>query len=74
MILILFLREQQEQVSFMKSGITTRNANFNHLIDQVERIALHFSAVIMQCPHCLDTLPCPIRPGLGEHSISLGEQ
>ncbi len=44
LILILFLREQQEQVSFMKSGIATRNANFNHLIDQVERIALRFSA------------------------------
>ncbi|MEQ2026963.1 RNA repair transcriptional activator RtcR [Xenorhabdus szentirmaii] len=42
-----FLREQQEQVAFLKSGIATRNANFNHLIDQVERVALRSAAPIL---------------------------
>ncbi|MGJ0625390.1 RNA repair transcriptional activator RtcR [Xenorhabdus bovienii] len=42
-----FLHEQQEQVAFLKSGIATRNANFNRLIDQVERVALRSSAPIL---------------------------
>ncbi|MEQ1963952.1 RNA repair transcriptional activator RtcR [Xenorhabdus khoisanae] len=42
-----FLREQQEQVAFLKSGIATRNANFNRLIDQVERVALRSTAPIL---------------------------
>ncbi|AOM41494.1 RNA repair transcriptional activator RtcR [Xenorhabdus hominickii] len=42
-----FLREQQEQVAFLKSGIATRNANFNRLIDQIERVALRSTAPIL---------------------------
>ncbi|WP_340609105.1 RNA repair transcriptional activator RtcR [Xenorhabdus bharatensis] len=42
-----FLREQQEQVAFLKSGIATRNASFNHLIEQIERVALRSSAPIL---------------------------
>ncbi|MDR0219241.1 MAG: RNA repair transcriptional activator RtcR [Enterobacteriaceae bacterium] len=42
-----FLREQQEQVAFLKAGIATRNANFNRLIDQVERVALRSCAPIL---------------------------
>ncbi|OTA17950.1 transcriptional regulator [Xenorhabdus vietnamensis] len=43
-----FQREQQEQVAFLKSGIATRNTNFNRLIDQVERVALRSTAPILQ--------------------------
>ena len=42
-----FQREQQQSVSFLKSGIDTRNATFNHLIDQIERVALRSSAPIL---------------------------
>ncbi|KAA8999357.1 AAA family ATPase [Affinibrenneria salicis] len=42
-----FLREQQSSVSFLKSGIETRNATFNALIDQIERVALRSSAPML---------------------------
>lgn len=42
-----FLHEQQRSVSFLKSGIETRNATFNALIDQIERVALRSNAPIL---------------------------
>ncbi|QIZ45401.1 RNA repair transcriptional activator RtcR [Dickeya zeae] len=42
-----FLREQQASVSFLKAGIATRNATFNRIIDQIERVALRSSAPIL---------------------------
>lgn len=39
-----FQREQQHSVSFLKAGIDTRNATFNALIDQIERVALRSTA------------------------------
>lgn len=36
-----FAREQQESVSFLKAGITTRSAAFNTLIEQLEHVAIH---------------------------------
>lgn len=34
-----FQREQEETVSFLKSGIATRNGDFNRMIEQIERVA-----------------------------------
>ncbi len=42
-----FQHEQQQSVSFLKAGIETRNATFNKLIDQIERVALRSSAPIL---------------------------
>lgn len=42
-----FLHEQQRSVSFLKSGIETRNATFNALIDQIERVALRSNAPLL---------------------------
>ena len=36
-----FRDEQQEAASFLKSGIATRNASFNRLIDRIEQVAIH---------------------------------
>ena len=35
-----FREEQQASVSFLKSGIETRNANFNKLIERIEQVAV----------------------------------
>ena len=35
-----FAVEQQEDTSFLKSGIETKNGEFNRLIDQIERVAI----------------------------------
>jgi transcriptional regulatory protein RtcR len=35
-----FRKEQQEGLSFLKSGIDTRNAAFNRLIERIEQVAL----------------------------------
>jgi transcriptional regulatory protein RtcR len=35
-----FRQEQQEAISFLKSGIETRNAQFNKLIDRIEKVAI----------------------------------
>ncbi|QYF94603.1 RNA repair transcriptional activator RtcR [Massilia sp. PAMC28688] len=35
-----FSREQAEGVDFLKSGIETRNASFNTMIDEIERVAI----------------------------------
>jgi transcriptional regulatory protein RtcR len=36
-----FREEQREAASFLKSGIPTRNAQFNQLIDRIEEVAIH---------------------------------
>lgn len=36
-----FDAERRDNVSFLKSGIPTRNAAFNALIDKIERVAIH---------------------------------
>jgi transcriptional regulatory protein RtcR len=35
-----FQQEQREAVSFLKSGIETRNASFNRLIERIEQVAI----------------------------------
>ncbi|MDC6117604.1 RNA repair transcriptional activator RtcR [Serratia rubidaea] len=42
-----FLHEQQHSVSFLKSGIETRNTTFNILIDRIEHVALRSSAPLL---------------------------
>lgn len=42
-----FQHEQQSSVSFLKSGIETRNPTFNVLIEQIERVAQRSSAPIL---------------------------
>lgn len=42
-----FEREQQDAVQFLKSGIATRNARFNALIDEIERVAVRSRAPIL---------------------------
>ncbi len=36
-----FQQELQDDISFLKSGIETRNVAFNQLIDQIEKVAIH---------------------------------
>jgi transcriptional regulatory protein RtcR len=36
-----FRQEQHDAASFLKSGIATRNAPFNRLIDRIEEVAIH---------------------------------
>lgn len=42
-----FALEQQESLSFLKSGIETRNAAFNTLIERIERVAIHSAAPLL---------------------------
>ncbi|HWE28223.1 MAG TPA: RNA repair transcriptional activator RtcR [Polyangia bacterium] len=42
-----FLREQREGLSFLKAGIDTRSANFNHMIEQIERVAIASRAPLL---------------------------
>ncbi|MDO5086268.1 MAG: RNA repair transcriptional activator RtcR [Comamonadaceae bacterium] len=42
-----FHAEQRDAVAFLKSGIATRNARFNALIDEIERVAVRSSAPIL---------------------------
>lgn len=42
-----FGAEQRDAVDFLKSGIATRNARFNELIDEVERVAVRSRAPIL---------------------------
>ncbi|GAA5787078.1 RNA repair transcriptional activator RtcR [Chitiniphilus shinanonensis] len=44
-----FAREQAETVSFLKSGIATRNARFNRMIEQIERVAVRSKAPMLLC-------------------------
>jgi transcriptional regulatory protein RtcR len=42
-----FMREQEEGVAFLKSGIATRNARFNKMIDEIERVAIRSKAPML---------------------------
>ena len=42
-----FSREQAEGVAFLKSGIATRNARFNAMIDEIERVAIKSRAPML---------------------------
>ncbi|GGX22414.1 RNA repair transcriptional activator RtcR [Undibacterium macrobrachii] len=42
-----FSREQEERVAFLKSGISTRNARFNSMIDEIERVAIKSKAPML---------------------------
>jgi len=42
-----FQREQVEVTDFLKSGIATRNAGFNRLIDRIEKVALSSKAPML---------------------------
>ena len=42
-----FSREREEDVSFLKSGIATRNAQFNRVIDEIERVAIRSRAPLL---------------------------
>ncbi|AMO97993.1 AAA domain family protein [Collimonas arenae] len=42
-----FSRERQEGVAFLKSGIATRNAHFNTMIDEIERVAIKSKAPML---------------------------
>lgn len=42
-----FSREQAEGVAFLKSGIATRNARFNAMIDEIEHVAIRSKAPIL---------------------------
>lgn len=42
-----FSREQAEGVAFLKSGIATRNARFNTMIDEIEHVAIRSKAPIL---------------------------
>jgi len=42
-----FAVEQEEGTHFLKAGIDTRNVAFNHLIDEIEYVALHSTAPIL---------------------------
>lgn len=42
-----FRVEQEKGVSFLKSGIETRNAAFNKLIEQIEQVAIYSQAPIL---------------------------
>jgi transcriptional regulatory protein RtcR len=42
-----FRDEKQESLSFLKSGIATRNKDFNRLIENIERVAIRSKAPIL---------------------------
>lgn len=42
-----FALEKQDSLTFLKSGIETRNANFNALIEQIERVAIASTVPIL---------------------------
>ncbi|KAF0812217.1 Transcriptional regulatory protein GlrR [Andreprevotia sp. IGB-42] len=44
-----FAEERDESVSFLKSGIATRNARFNRMIEQIERVAVRSKAPMLLC-------------------------
>ncbi|WP_343226883.1 RNA repair transcriptional activator RtcR [Luteolibacter flavescens] len=44
-----FARDAVETTDFLKSGIATRNASFNRLIDRIEQVALRSHAPILLC-------------------------
>lgn len=42
-----FQKERNETVLLLKSGIATRNARFNHMIEQIERVAVRSNAPML---------------------------
>ena len=42
-----FKREAKDAASFLKSGIETRNARFNQLIEEIEHVAIHAKEPIL---------------------------
>ena len=44
-----FAREQDDTVSFLKSGIETRNPTFNRMIEQIERVAARSTEPMLLC-------------------------
>lgn len=42
-----FASERDEATSFLKSGISTRNAAFNRMIDEIERVAMRSNAPVL---------------------------
>jgi transcriptional regulatory protein RtcR len=42
-----FVRERQESTTFLKSGIATRNAAFNRMIEHIERVAVRSTAPLL---------------------------
>lgn len=42
-----FSREQEEGIAFLKSGISTRNARFNTMIEEIERVAIKSRAPML---------------------------
>ena len=42
-----FEQEVRDDLSFLKSGIETRNQRFNELIEQIERVAIHSHAPLL---------------------------
>lgn len=42
-----FAREREDAVTFLKSGIATRNKQFNKLIDEIEHVAIRSKAPIL---------------------------
>ncbi|MCP9495865.1 MAG: RNA repair transcriptional activator RtcR [Pyrinomonadaceae bacterium MAG19_C2-C3] len=42
-----FTQEQEAAVSFLKSGIETRNENFNRLIERIEQVAIRSRAPVL---------------------------
>ena len=42
-----FAREQRESTEFLKSGIKTRSRAFNHMIDEIERVAVRSKAPML---------------------------
>lgn len=46
-IAMRFRKEQADDVSLLKSGIETRNAAFNRMVEQIERVAIHSRAPVL---------------------------
>ncbi len=42
-----FASEREDAASFLKSGISTRNANFNRMIDQIEKVVIRSTAPVL---------------------------
>lgn len=42
-----FVNDQQEATSFLKSGIDTKNKDFNRMIDQIEKVAIRSKAPLL---------------------------
>jgi len=42
-----FRQEKADDISYLKSGIKTRNAAFNELIEEIERVAMHSTEPIL---------------------------